>query len=99
MFPMHFHYLIIYILSLNKLVITLYLWLQGLANGDVRIARLRSLKQRSLYRLGRSIHRKTHVFFLPLLLGLGVVLAGFKAYDKNSEFDQLWVESKLFSCK
>lgn len=59
--------------------------------------RFRAWKQRCLYRLGTSIHRKTHVFFLPLLLALGVLLAGFKAFDKNTEFNQLWIECKSFT--
>ncbi|XP_022167571.1 protein patched isoform X2 [Myzus persicae] len=66
---------------------------KGKASGRLCAVRFRAWVQKSLERLGRAIHRKTHVFFLPLLLGLGVLLAGFKAFDKNSQFDQLWVES------
>ncbi|XP_025196368.1 protein patched isoform X2 [Melanaphis sacchari] len=66
---------------------------KGKASGRLCAVRFRAWEQKCLERLGRSIHRKTHVFFLPLLLGLGVLLAGFKAFDKNSQFDQLWVES------
>lgn len=72
------------------------MWFQGKASGRLCAVRFRAWEQKCLERLGRSIHRKTHVFFLPLLLGLGVLLAGFKAFDKNSQFDQLWVECKLF---
>ncbi|KAL4119130.1 hypothetical protein QTP88_011981 [Uroleucon formosanum] len=66
---------------------------KGKASGRLCAVRFRAWEQKCLERLGRSIHRKTHVFFLPLLLGLGVLLAGFKAFDRNSQFDQLWVES------
>ncbi|XP_050432015.1 protein patched isoform X2 [Adelges cooleyi] len=66
---------------------------RGKAVGRLCAVRFRAWEQKCLERLGRSIHRKTHVFFLPLLLCLGVLLAGFKAFDRSSQFDQLWVES------
>lgn len=71
--------------------------MQGKANGRLCAVRFRAWLQTCLDRLGRSIHRQTHVYILPLLLGLGVLLAGFKAFERNTEFDQLWVMCELFS--
>jgi len=71
--------------------------LQGKAVGRNRTIRFRSWVQKCLDRMGRTIHRKTHVFFIPMLLGLTVILAGFKAIETNSLFDQLWIESKSFN--
>lgn len=68
--------------------------LQGKAKGRKHAVRFRAWGQDLLDRLGRSIHRKTHLYILPLLVGLGVLLGGFKAFEQTSDFNKLWVEGK-----
>lgn len=73
--------------------------LQGKAVGRHYTVRFRAWTQTCLERLGQTIHRKTHVFFIPLLLGLFIMMAGFKAIDTSSLIDQLWIESKSSSSR
>lgn len=71
-------------------------WLQGKALGRRCAVQFRAWTQKCLDRLALSIHRKLHIYFILLLLGNGVMLAGFKLFVPSSDFNQLWVECKLY---